>query len=111
MSEMETPNLGNFKRETNLPTNRSIFKVTAKELELLFNKENTKLPDNDGECRMTLNILKKCGYNEGLCSHLNTDPNNGILGDKKDLERRHSAFGYHKLPLPMIQSFRTILYQ
>jgi hypothetical protein len=98
--EMETPNLGNFKKETDTPTNKSIFKITAKELELFFNKENTKYPDNDGECRMTLNILKSCGYNEGLCAHLNTDPQNGILGDEKDLERRRLAFGVHKLPLP-----------
>lgn len=108
---METPNLGNFKKEAARPTNKSIFKVTAAELELLFNKSNTKLPDNDGECRMTLNILRDCGYNDGLCSHLNTDPQNGILGNELDLERRRKAFGVHRVPLPKIQDFKTILYQ
>lgn len=48
---------------------------------MFFNKENTKVPDNDGECRITLNILKACGYNKGLCAHLNTDLQNGVLGD------------------------------
>jgi hypothetical protein len=70
----ETPHLGAFKKEKNVPNNRSIFKLTAKDLELFFNKEHTKLPDNEGECRITLNILKACGYNEGLCAHLCTHP-------------------------------------
>lgn len=30
--EMETPNLGNFKKEVDTPTNKSIFKITAREL-------------------------------------------------------------------------------
>lgn len=94
----------------NVPTNKSIFKLTAKELELFFNKENTKLPDNEGECRETLNILKACGYNSGLCAHLNTDPLHGILGDEIDLERRRCAYGVHRLALPKTQSYMTILY-
>ena len=106
----ETPSLGQFRKEEDVPTNSSIFKLTAKELELFFNKENTKLPDNDGECRDTLNILKTCGYNTGLCAHLSTDPLNGILGDELDLARRRAAFGVHKMALPRIQAFSTILY-
>lgn len=107
----ETPQLGQYRKEDDIPTNKSIFKVTAKELELFFNKENTKPPDNDGECRVTLNILKNCGYNSGLCAHLNTDPVNGILGDELDLQRRRAAFGAHKLALPQIEAFSTILHQ
>ena len=30
---------------------------------------------------MSLNILKGCGYISGLCSCLNTDPDNGIQGN------------------------------
>lgn len=105
------PSLGQFRKEEDIPTNRSIFKLTADELELFFNKENTKLPDNDGECRDTLNILKTCNYNAGLCAHLNTDPQNGILGDEMDLARRRAAFGVHKMAMPNIQGFSTILYQ
>ena len=83
-----------------MPTNKSIFKLTAKELELFFDKRNTKKPDNEGECRVTLNILKNCGYMTGLCAHLNTDPINGILGDNMDIERRRNLFGVHKMALP-----------
>ena len=106
----ETPSLGQFRKEKDVPTNKSIFKMTAQELTLFFNKDNTKLPDNEGECRITLNILKKCGYNQGLCAHLNTDPVNGILGDQKDMRRRRAAFGTHKMALPQSQAFKTILF-
>ena len=106
----ETPSLGQFRKEKDVPTNKSIFKMTAQELTLFFNKDNTKLPDNEGECRITLNILKKCGYNQGLCAHLNTDPVNGILGDQKDMRRRRAAFGAHKMALPQSQAFKTILF-
>jgi hypothetical protein len=98
----ETPRLGAFKKEKNVPNNRSIFKLTAEDLELFFNKEHTKLPDNEGECRIALNLLKACGYNAGLCSHLCTDPGNGIIGDAADLRRRKEVFGAHSIAMPHI---------
>lgn len=55
---------------------------------MFFESKNTKLPDNKGEARMSLNILKECGYTNGLCSCLSTDPDNGILGDQVDINRR-----------------------
>jgi hypothetical protein len=48
---------------------------------LFFLKKNIKTPDNQGECRVSLNILKECGYNYGLCMLLNTDMETGIIGD------------------------------
>lgn len=72
-------------------------------------KKNIKIPDNKGECRTSLNILKDCGYNEGLCSYLNTDMETGIIGDKDDLQRRKQIFGNHSIALPSIQSFFTLL--
>ena len=57
-----------------MPNNTSIFKLTADELTLFFNKDNMKEPNNKGECRGTLNILAACGYNQGLCDALATDP-------------------------------------
>ena len=57
---------------------------------MFFESKNTKLPDNQGEARMSLNILKECGYTNGLCACLSTDPENGILGDQIDLDRRRN---------------------
>lgn len=97
-----TPNVAPFKKEKKKPNNTSIFKLTAKELELFFNKENTREPRNRGECRGSLNILAACGYNDGLCDALATDPMKGILGDVPDLERRVLHFGAHKIAPPEI---------
>jgi hypothetical protein len=46
------------------------------------------MPDNYGESRISLNILKECGYNRGLCKLLNTDFETGIVGDQSDIKRR-----------------------
>lgn len=40
---------------------------------------------------------------------LNSDPDTGIIGDSKDIARRHVLFGKHHIALPQIQSFFTIL--
>jgi magnesium-transporting ATPase (P-type) len=40
---------------------------------------------------------------------LNTDKETGILGDKKDIERRQSLYGKHSIALPKIQSFEVLL--
>ena len=78
-------------------------------LNLFFEKKNIKLPDNQGECRVALNVLKDCGYNKGLCKLLNTDKETGIIGDKKDVERRQKLFGKHSIALPKIQTFEVLL--
>lgn len=54
-------------------------------------------------------MLAECGYNDGICALLNTDPDTGIIGDKEDIERRHKQFGKHNIALPEIQSFFTLL--
>lgn len=100
--------LDDYKR-TPLLTNKSIFRLRVDDLQLLFQKKNIKKPDNDGECRTSLNILRDCGYNSGICELLNTDIANGINGDKKDLERRRKMFGQHSIAIPKVPSFETFL--
>ena len=82
-----TPLLDKYKKKPML-TNHNIFRLTNEELKLFFDKNNIQKPDNEGESRVSLNILRDCGYNHGLCRLLNTDMNNGIIGDKVDIERR-----------------------
>jgi magnesium-transporting ATPase (P-type) len=73
----------------------------------LFKKKNIKKPVNAGECRLSLNILRDCGYSAGICELLSTDPVNGINGDKEDIARRMKVFGKHSIQLPKIPSFFT----
>jgi hypothetical protein len=40
---------------------------------------------------------------------LSTDPENGINGDTKDLERRRKQFGTHAIQLPKVPGFLTFL--
>ena len=40
---------------------------------------------------------------------LNSDQNTGIIGDKKDIERRHRLFGKHSIALPKIETFFNLL--
>tara|TARA_B110000305_G_C18785993_1_gene336112 strand:- start:195 stop:383 length:189 start_codon:yes stop_codon:yes gene_type:complete len=61
-----------------------------------------KKPDNEGEARISLNILKDVNYNAGLCKRLCSDPETGIIGDQKDLHRRKQIFGHHSIALPEI---------
>jgi magnesium-transporting ATPase (P-type) len=83
--------------------------MRKEDLTLFFEKRNIQKPDNDGECRVSLKILKKCGYNKGLCMLLNTEKETGIIGDKKDVERRQKLFGKHSIALPKVQTFETLL--
>jgi hypothetical protein len=83
-------------------TNKSIFRISKEDLQLFFLKQNVAKPDNDGECRTSLHILKECGYNDGLCELLNTDQQTGIVGTDKDLDRRKQLFGEHKIALPKV---------
>ena len=104
-----TPTLGQYDKKTSTVTNKSIFRLTKEDLMMFFLKRNVKLPDNLGECRISLNILKDCGYNHGLCVLLNSDKETGIIGDKKDLARRHKIFGKHKIALPKVETFFNLL--
>ena len=85
--DIGTPSLDEYKKLATL-TNKHIFRIRKEDLTLFFEKKNLKQPDNQGECRVSLNILKDCGYNRGLCRLLNTNMDSGIIGDVKDLERR-----------------------
>jgi len=46
------------------------------------------MPDNEGEIKVSLSILKAIGYKHGLCQLLNSDPDTGICGDDADIKRR-----------------------
>lgn len=62
----EGPNLTAYDHKQEI-TNNSIFKLSKEDLQMFFLRQNIKRPDNQGECRNALNILRDCGYNEGLC--------------------------------------------
>ena len=81
LDEVETPNLASYTDRKRF-SKKTIFRLTKEDLQLLFLPTNTKKPINDGECRVSLNILAECGYNRGLCVLLNTDPETGIIGDE-----------------------------
>jgi hypothetical protein len=65
---VETPNLQRYAGSSVQGVSaNSIFRVSKKDLALLFSKKNLKLPDNAGEKRTALNVLKDMGYSYGLC--------------------------------------------
>jgi len=78
-------------------------------LNLLFDKKHLRKPDNEGEVKISLEILKSCGYNDGLCKLLNSDKDTGIIGTEEDIKRRQSIFGKNKIALPEITSFHELL--
>ena len=98
---VETPLLGHYKKLKSL-NNKDVFRLTKDDLMLFFEKKNIKKPVNEGECRVSLNILRDCGYHQGLCQLLNTDPEMGIVGGCEDLLRREKAFGKHFIAVPKI---------
>jgi hypothetical protein len=53
-------------------------------MNLFFNKSNREKPLNKGECRQNLNLLKDCGYIDGLLRLLDTG-HDGIVGSKEDI--------------------------
>ena len=59
-TQVETPLLGGYKK-TNI-TSKNVFRVTREDLQLFFEKKNIRKPDNVGECRDSLNILKEFNY-------------------------------------------------
>lgn len=62
-------------------------------------------PLNQGEARQTLNLLRDCGYMQGLLDLLVTDETTGIIGSETDIKRRRAIFGENKVTLPTITSF------
>ena len=90
---LRAPLLGAYKHNPKAITFKHIFRIEKDDLLLFFNKKNIRMPDNDGECRTSLNILKDCGYNDQLCKRLCTDKDTGIIGDAGDLNRRRKIFG------------------
>jgi hypothetical protein len=71
--EVITPQFDDYTKMPKL-TNKNIFRVRKDDMTHFFKKKNMKQPDNQGECRISLNILRDCGYNHGLCRLLNTNP-------------------------------------
>jgi hypothetical protein len=86
--DVNTPLLSQYRKEKSSITKKNVFRISKEDLTLFFEKRNIKQPDNEGECRVSLNILKDCGYIKGLCKLLNSDPVTGIVGDKQDILRR-----------------------
>lgn len=101
----DRPDLKDFKRKKPIDKMKTIFRVLNEDLTLFFEEANYKVPDNQGECRQSLNILEKFGYNEGLLQLLCTDAETGINGDSNDIRRRQKIFGKNKLELKKIVSF------
>ena len=88
---------------------RSIFRLEKDELALLFERRNRQKPENVGECRESLNILRECGYVDGLCQLLNSHKVSGITGDKMDVHRRRGIYGPNNIALPTISGFLDLL--
>jgi hypothetical protein len=105
---LSAPLLSNYRKQDQI-TNKNVFKISKEDLTLFFEKKNIKLPDNDGESRISLNILRDCGYSHGVCRLLNTDKETGIVGDKQDILRRQNVFGKHTIAMPTISSFWMLL--
>jgi hypothetical protein len=110
LSNFRTPNLKQFRKDHKGIQSNQIFRIEREDLNEFFNPSQHRTPDNKGECRNTLNMLKECQYNKGLARLLGTDIKTGIIGDKPDIERRQNIFGKHTIALPKISSFATILY-
>jgi len=62
-------------------------------------------PLNQGECRKSLDLLRDCGYMDGLLKLLSTDAKTGIIGSETDIRRRTRIFGSNRMTLPTITPF------
>ena len=105
---IKTPLLTSYKMKDKI-RKKSIFRISKDDLTLFFSKKRLRRPANEGECRISLNILKDCGYGHGLCNLLSTNLETGIIGDTADIKRRQRVFGKHYIALPTIESFETLL--
>jgi len=52
-----------------------------------------------------LNLLRDCGYMDGLLKLLNSNAETGIVGSESDINRRQAIFGRNNVTLPSITSF------
>jgi len=86
-SQTKVPLLAQYNKTPELSVS-SVFKLRPEELKLFFEREHTRLPDNEGEKRECLKILEQVGMKEGLLKALATDAETGIIGDTKDINRR-----------------------
>jgi magnesium-transporting ATPase (P-type) len=84
--------------------NKNIFRINPEDLSLMFTRDNLRKPSNTGESRISLQILKDCGYIRGLASLLDSNIDTGIVGDKADIVRRRHYFGRHSMPMPKMES-------
>jgi magnesium-transporting ATPase (P-type) len=89
----------------------SVFKLRPEELQLFFEREHNKKPDNHGEKRECLIILERVGLNDGLLDKLATDAETGIIGDVKDINRRKKFYGQNDRSLPSIRGYHQILWE
>jgi len=49
-----------------------------------------------------LELLQKHGYGHGILRKIATELETGIIGDRRDLERREKYFGKNLKPLPQV---------
>ena len=101
-SHIKTPKLGHFLKKKSV---EHILRLEKEQLVQFFNKKNLATPDNDGETRISLEMLKECGYNDGFCQLLATDPETGLVGDELDITRRQAVYGKHEIAMPKIEGF------
>lgn len=99
------PDFKRYRKDTNTFSVKDIFRISKEDLGLFFDKKNMQQPNNLGEARQTLNLLKDCGYTDGLLKLLVTDGTTGIIGSETDIQRRKQIFGENKVTLPTITSF------
>lgn len=85
--------------------NRKVFRLSPERLTMFFDKLRYQKPDNTGESRVSLQILKTINYITGLSQLIDTNAMTGIIGDKGDLARRRRYFGKHFVAMPQLESF------
>ena len=72
---------------------------------MFFDARCMKKSVNDGESRISLQILEEVGFMKGLSRLMDTSIHTGVIGDKEDINRRHRIFGKHSITTPQIESF------
>ena len=102
--DLETPMLGHFRQKTET-NNKRIFRIEVEDLNMFFERKNLKEPTNQGESRISLQILAMAKYIKGLSRMLDTSIYTGVVGDKEDIDRRRKFFGKHTVAVPRIESF------
>jgi magnesium-transporting ATPase (P-type) len=106
---MLNPDLAPFKPIEVRQSSRAIFKLTKEELKLLFSKNNIAMPQNFGETRRSLMMIKSCNYMQGLAQQLDTHTTTGVVGDVEDMNRRTKIYGKNVLAIPKFPSFIDML--